>query len=160
MRVMVLQHCSSILYMACESATPELVAPRAHQSVRAPPPSPIRGAQHPPTTTQHTAQHRNIATALHSNASVQLLVHARLNSTTRQFHGACERRPLSARCPPHASLQGITVSDCRDCTTATALEPVSQAGVGRSARAGHICGMGASPTWNMGLEGLTTRPDT
>jgi hypothetical protein len=59
--------------------------------------------QHPPTTTtQRTAQHGNIATALHSNASIQLPVHARLNSTTRQFHGACERqlcRPGSRHTP-------------------------------------------------------------
>jgi hypothetical protein len=47
-----------------------------------------------PTTFDHrsTTWHSKYCTALHCNASIQLPVHARLNSTTRQFHGACERQ--------------------------------------------------------------------
>jgi hypothetical protein len=63
------------------------------QSVRAPPPSSIYGSslQQPnnirPPQYSTPARHNKYCTALHSDASIQLPVHARLNSTTRQFHG-------------------------------------------------------------------------
>jgi len=162
MRVTVLQYCS-ILHASLpgESRVPRL---DHHQSVsqsehhrRSVQPN-IRPLYH---STLHSIV--NIATALHCTALRR--VHTAPRSCTLELHyppvpWGLRTTTLSARDPAHASVQGITVttvSDCRDCTTASAYDsqPSKLDLVGQ----GTICGLGASLTWNMGWDSLTTRPD-
>jgi hypothetical protein len=154
-RVMVLQYCSIVLYIKCESASPELHDSSTSQSVRAPPPSPICGAQHPPTTTQHTAQHSK-----YCNCTALQRVHSAPRSCTPELHypsvpWGLRTTTQSARGPPHASVQGITVSDC---TTATASQPASRYGVGRSVRAYMRHGCRRHGTWAESVGSIDNTP--
>ena len=152
-------------YSTCESASMTCSTTRSSvsQSV-SPSTTAVADLWCQPAAAQHSTTavlHGIVNIALHCTALQR--VHTAPRSYTPELHyplvpWGLRTTTLSARGPAHASVQDITttVSDCRDCTTASALQPASQAGVGRS---GHICGLGASLTWNMGWDSLTARPD-